>query len=50
MNIKQVESREELEKNWKNCFIKSLPRVKTRKVLLEGFDVGIAVWKKCESK
>lgn len=42
-NIKIVESLEELNNNWKNCFIVGCPNAKTKKTLIEGFNLGFKV-------
>lgn len=44
---KQIKKREDIEQNWKECFVPYLPRMKrTKKNLLEAFDLGCKVIKK----
>lgn len=47
METKQVKTQEELEENWKDCFIIGLPKSsRSKKKLIEGFNLGIRVMRR----
>ena len=47
MNKIKINTEQELEENWKNCFIIGLPKSsRTKKKLIEAFRIGITIWRK----
>ena len=46
MENKIIENLEELEDNWKSCYIKGLRKGLTKKKLVEGFKLGCTIWRK----
>jgi len=45
MESKKIETRQELENNWKHCFIVGCGKHQTKKDLIEGFELGLKVLK-----
>jgi hypothetical protein len=41
--IQNCKTLDELNKNWSKCFIIGLRKVKTKKKLIEAFNLGIAI-------